>query len=230
MQSTSELYNTILTGGSYNVQSKVRIDGTDYAESELFSVKTVSQVFPDGKLSVGNCISREIDIEMKIPNVTFSRMASIQPFQRITNGTQTSEWIPKGKFFIDTRDVDQQSGRLTLHGYDSIMLAEADYPSTTHKWPTDDIVVVREVASKIGVQLDARTTGIIKNGYTVQFPGAYTMRETLGYIAAMYGGNFIMSDEGKLLLLPLSNVTDLSGFLVTQNGDYLLIGGDRIFV
>ena len=56
------------------------------------------------------------------------------------------------------------------------------------------------------------------------------MREILGYIAAMYAGNFIMSDDGKLRLVRLNEIGIETHYLVDTAGYVLTFGGDRILV
>ena len=156
-------------------------------------------------------------------------MAELRPYQQITNGTLTSEWLPKGVFYIDTRDYSKDGGKLMIHGYDAIMKLEADYAESNLQWPTTDISVVNEIAASIGVDVDQRTTDAIKNGYAIGIPTNYTKREVLSYIAAMYAGNFVMSDAGKLLLVQIGELAD-TFYLVDENGNRLTIGGDRILV
>ena len=229
MQTTSNLFKTLLAS-THTVESRVIIDGTTFGEADLYSVRTTASVFPSGSPSVGNCVAREIDIEMRMPNREFARMAKIQPYMRLTNGTQNSEWIPKGVFYIDTREYDKESGKLFLHGYDAILLMEGDYPNTTHNWPYRDISVVNEIASTVGMSVDSRTTSAINKSYNVQFPVNYTMREVLGFVGAMYGGNFISSDSGKLLFVGLNSIPPETYYLIDEEGNYITVGGDRILI
>ena len=130
-----------------------------------------------------------------------------------------SEWIRKGVFFIDTRNVtknDDNLNILTLHGYDSMMKANANYSSSSNL-SVPDITAVREIASVIGVEVDPRTVEIISKNYTVLSPTRYTMIEVLGQIASAYGGNFIINDIGKLQLIPLWNLPPESNLLTDEN-------------
>lgn len=125
-----------------------------------------------------------------------------------------SEWIAAGTYYVDTR-ANNQSGidTLDITAFDAMMFAEADYPNTTHVWPCRDTNVVNEIAAQIGVEVDSRTYTFMQSGYMIDLPINYVMREVLEHIAAMYCGNFIITAENKLLLVPLmgldpeSNVT-----------------------
>ena len=61
-------------------------------------------------------------------------------------------------------------------------------------------------------------------------PFGYTMREMLGYIASAYGGNFIISDTNDLLFVPLGCLRTETYYLVTEGGDSITFGGNRILV
>ena len=55
-----------------------------------------------------------------------------------------------------------------------------------------------------------------------------TMREVLSAIAAAHAGNWIVTAENKLLLLPLFSAPDETDYIVNEHGDAILIGGVRI--
>lgn len=85
------------------------------------------------------------------------------------------------------------------------------WDKTTVAWPKTDITVVQLIASIIGVQVDPATVTLMNKSYSINYPGygenSYTMRETLGYIAALYAGNFFIDDSNKLKLLEINPST-----------------------
>lgn len=145
----------------------------------------------------------------------------------------TSEWLPQGVFFIDTRDITQnQDGLdvLSLHGYDAMLKAEQEYPSSAVAGDDYDTAYVRAIASKMGVSVDSRTWDVMGTGTIIPFPLGYSMREILGYIAAAYVGCFIVTDKGKLRLVSLIELPAETNLLITDNGDVITFGGDAILV
>lgn len=143
----------------------------------------------------------------------------------------TSEWLLQGVFFVDSRDATSWESRLILTGIDSMALADVMYPSTEDGWPEGgrpDTEVVQTIAQAMGVAIDSATE--LDNNYNIPFPGTYTMREVLGFIGAMYGGNWLITKEGKLQLLKLSSLPDETYYLVTNSGSPITFGGDRILV
>ena len=247
MYAVSDTWNTLIADENHYFESKVSINGVGYGQAQLFSVSTDYRMFSEDQPGVGGCLAGELTLRMLAPNVEIPRMATVNPYVRVwAEGYENpSEWIPQGRFFIDTRETTKNNDGLpilSLHCYDAMLKAEADYPNTTHNWPYLDINVVREIAKAMGLQtyvnsdygIDQRTITAMNKGYTLGLPAGQTMREVLSHIAAMYGGNWIMSYDGKLLLIKLAELPKETNLLVTATGTPFLFegdgGGDRILV
>lgn len=216
------------------VRILVASSGADdgYDESVLISVKTALRVFSNDTPSVGDCVSSEIDVILLQPWGTIPRRARLVPYVRLTDGVRHSEWLQQGVYFIDTRGTSGNDSvkKMTLHGYDAMLKAEADYPPSTLQWPARDIDVVREISESMGVAVDPRTVGIMTRGYLIEYPADYSQRETLGYIASLYAGCFVMSDLGELRLVQLACIPPETRYLVTWGGQAITFGGVRIRV
>lgn len=141
-----------------------------------------------------------------------------------------SEWIRKGVFFVDTRDVTKNDDNLqilTLHGYDAMLKANDTYPWSTEASPID-IEAVNIIAEAIGVQVDPRTVALIDKHYEIVAPIGYDMIETLSHIAGAYGGSFIINDLGMLQLIRMFDLPVETNILVDENQNAITFGGDRI--
>lgn len=147
----------------------------------------------------------------------------------------TSEWIPQGVFYIDTRETTANPGGVTLlklHGYDAMLKTEQEYSSNDVVGDAKDKLFVQAIADAIGVEVDSRTWDIMGQGNVIPFPLGYTMREILGYIASSYVGSFIVTDEGKLRLVSLLGLPEHedTSLLCTDDRYVILFGGDAILV
>ena len=196
----------------HETETRVDINNVSYygydGESGIWSCETYPMLFD--KLSVGNCCSSTINLVLANPQ-TIPTMAKMELYVRLTNGTLTTPWVRKGVYYIDTREWDAQHEFLTITGYDAMLKTEQNYftpPVTITGWPKTDAAVVSEICTRIGVELDTRT--VLNKGYVVQIPAVSsdgkdsdTLREVLGWIGGMYGGNWCITDEGKLRLVPL---------------------------
>lgn len=242
MQAVSRRYRELLAG-DHRVETRLTINGSfageGYGEDILISMKTSRKVFQQELPTVGGCIAGEISLEMKQPEKVIPRRARLVPYIRLWNleGTSCSEWVQKGVFYIDTRKKKEDTSgfvKIQIKGYDDILKTEQDYPESALEWPAKDTAVVQEIADRIGVKVDIRTWNIMQNAYQIDSAAGYSCREVLGYIAAMYGGNFIMSDLGMLLLVVMGDVSAddnmETNYLVDEERNVVTFGGDRILV
>lgn len=251
MQNTSQTYKTLLAAGApKEVRARIYRSSSaynTYTQAQIVSATTRAAMF-DSELSIGNCIAKELNLVLTnfagFP--TIPRMAKIVMEFRLNDGTTQSEWYPKGTYYIDTRAVDY-NGRLTIDAFDPMLMTEQSFtkPGNQGTWPRTDLSVVQTIATAIGVQIDPRTTAIMTNQYPIGYPGieledgtpqystdgAMSMRQVLGYIGSMYGGNWVITDENKLRLLVLGDIPEGPlGLLIDENGSYITMGGYRIRV
>lgn len=204
------------------MEYKVEIGDVTYHTDALFSASITRPLFE--KLSVGNTCAAVMKISF-IPNGDVPRMAKIVPYAR---KNADDEWSKLGGFYTDTRA--KNGSRLELTAYDAMLKAEQIYLQSDDvgEWPRSMEPVVSEICARMGVTLDSRTT---LKSYTVDYPNDLTMREVLGYIAAAHGGNWIITAEEKLLLVPLfASMPEETFYLVNEDGDAITFGGDRIIL
>ena len=230
MWAVSTLWDEIVSG-DYWYETKADIAGVSY-QSEIVSISVSNRMFSDQTPGVGGCIAGELSMALLTSN-SIPRMAMIRPYVRVTNGTNVSEWLPQGVFFVDTRNVthnDDDLSLVSIHAYDAMLKTEADYPNTTHPWPVSDIDVVREIASTLGVGVDSRTEELMSKAYQIGLPAGYSMREVLSNLASMYAGNWILNYDGDLLLIAVNGIPPETNYLINATYDAITFGGDRILV
>lgn len=232
MHTTSALYQRLLRDPGHRKELRVNIAGEDYGQDRIVSLETSGGVFdqPD----IGNCASRQIDLTLRQPG-SVPRSAEIRVFVRLALGNEASEWIPKGVFYISTRRLDTRTGFLELHGFDAMrrtgeVWLTADYDF--ENWPMPAQAAAEDIAGRIGVELDPRT--VLSGGFPVDYPvdedGDLAMADVLEGVAVSEAGNWIISDEGKLLLLRLGDIPPETNYLVDESGDAITFGGVRILV
>ena len=84
----------------------------------------------------------------------------------------------------------------------------------------------------MGVELDPRTmlSGEFLVDYPVDENGDMAMQDILEGVAVCEGGNWVITDEGKLLLLRLGDIPEETSYLVTEYGEAITLGGVKILV
>lgn len=230
MQTTSALYQRLWRDPRHRKEMRVNIAGTDYGQDRILSLETCGGVFSEP--DIGCCASRQIDLTLRDPG-TIPRSAKIQAFVRLTLGSEASEWIPKGVFYISTRHLDKRTGFLELHGFDAMRRAgEVWRIDPSANWPMSQQEAVAAIAAQMGVEVDPRTE--LSNSFPVDYPadenGDMAMQDVLEGVAVCEAGNWVISDAGKLLLLGLGDIPPETNYLVTEHGRAITLGGVRILV
>lgn len=202
---------------------KVEIAGTTYSKNDISSVVIKRPLFD--KLSAGNACSAELDISFW-PIGNIPKMAKIVPWAR---KDESSSWVKLGEFYIYTRETTDDLMRIVA--YDTMMRAEQTWtPDQSLEFPMSMIDAVNVIASIMDIGIDSRTS--LNSSYTIDYPANdYTLRDVLGYIASANSGNWIVTADGKLLLVPLfASMPAETHYLIDESGDSIVFGGVRILI
>ena len=132
-----------------------------------------------------------------------------------TKQPNDTAWIPKGTFWINTREEDPLMNTVTLHCVDAMMFGEQDFIPEDSNLPLWNDETMRTVANMCVQKINASTTGVnvvFDNPNDIQNtapyilnapPVGYTVRQILSGIAAAHGGNFIITPQNHLRFIPL---------------------------
>lgn len=229
MKTASELYRRLLVDPEHTKETMVSIAGVDYAGDEVIDCSSSRDFLSD--YDVGMCCAREIDLTIE-SYVNVPRAAQIKVSIRLVSGEEKSEWVPAGVFYVDTRSENDSIGLLTLHGFDALRLAQAvwiDPAKDEEEWPISQQAAAKAIAQRIGTTVDPRSR--FQTGVQVEYPNDSTMWEVLCHIATSHCGNWFVTDEGKLLLVPLFGFPPETSLLVDdESGGAILFGDVRIIV
>ena len=243
MHSTSTLYDTIKSG-LYTDRVILEIETvtngtTEYVEldeSKIYSLKTSGSVFPERQPSIGNFCARELDAVFIPPaNRTIPKRARIRIFTYLDNGTQQSERIPKGVYWIDTREYTFGKTKMMVHGYDAAVKFDADIAETDFEWPVSPTTLILNLAQSVGVSVSGKSREALDAMVSIIYRVPFTIctkREMIKYLAAAVGYNAYIDDLGRLSFIPLRIDTAVKTvvYLADENGNPITIGGDRIIV
>ena len=227
MQATSETWRSLWAAGA-RLEARASVNGTAL---DLKSDPVITRGLTQDGLSVGNAVSAMCRLSVST-QADIPKAAAILVQMRLTNGATSSEWLPAGTFYISRRQKDPVTGVLALECYDALLKANAEMSVDGMPWTTGDgdfvaadggdviwfggVVyprpmtdVLRDIAALMGVELDSRTQ--INTGAAFQVPTPLegsTLRDVLGFIAAAHGGNWVITPENKLRLVPVASASD----------------------
>lgn len=218
-------------GGALNGSVSIRMYSGDVTAIEL------SRAIPRAaEIILYECLTGRFEDEEKRGVVGIGKAGeAIVGSPHVYGDTVRSPWMPQGIYYIDTRDATEASDILSIDGLDRMVLAEADFPSDSTGWPKYPKAVVEQIASEIGVTVEPETLTLLatknnNDNYKVQLPSTFTMRETLGGIAAMFCGNFIISKDGFLTLRQINTLPAETNYLINEAGSEIVVGGVKILV
>ena len=223
-QTTSALWHDLLHKPGTEREFKFVINDVEYGKDAEVSHSVESQLFEE--FGIGNACCATLKLAVIADNIP--RAATIKRYLRLVNGSQVTAWISKGVFFTNKRSRDGDYWE--VEAYDAMRKADVVWePSNSLTFPMSMPTAVNLFCQMMGVTLDKRTA--LNSAYTIDYPANdYTVRNELCFIAAAHGGNWIITDAGELLLVPLLSMPDETNYLITEYGDAITFGGVRILV
>lgn len=202
------------------LEAKAVIDGVEYTD---ISAPLITRGLMQGGLSVGNAVSATCQFSVRTLDI-IAKSAEVVVKMRLTDGVTASEWLTAGTFYISHRTRDPITNVLSLECYDALLKGNAELKQVPWTTNTGEIVtndageplyfsagyprrmdmLLEDILLLLGLELDPRTQIETGESYTVADPGAgATINTVLGLIAAAHGGNWIITPEGRLRLVPV---------------------------
>lgn len=229
MRHRSKKWVKIASRGEFDMEARAYINGKRYTE---ISAPLIDRSVITEPLSVGNCATATLQLSV-LTDDYIPPGSKIEIRAKIYNQKLKSEWMSFGTFYIDNRDTSYD-GLVSLTCYDAMKKADQPYVAddnyNTVDWPKAMRDVVLDIVQRIGVKLDPRTAIKIANEYQCDFPKDLTMREVLEGIAAVHGGNWIITEDNALRLVPpmgipndsCNIVDEMYNNIVTPQGEKLI--------
>ena len=201
---------------------KVLIDNEEYIDADIRSANIERPLFD--QLSIGNACEATLKIVFRKKTV-IPTTAKMIPYALVNN-----QWEQLGVFYLDERSI-KPTGIMTVVAYDSMLKADKVWvpdQSLEFPMPMDDAVDI--IAELMGITIDPRTN--VSHAYTIDYPANdYTLRDVLKFIAVANGGNWTITRNDQLLLVPLvGSMPPETHYLIEENGFAITFGGDRILV
>lgn len=169
--------------------SKYLVDGKEYNQT-LNEFKYSNIINPNNSISIGNTCSSGVTFSIFQPQITLENK-DITIFE----GVKGNNGIEYAQIGIFTVTKEESNGEYTKYtAYDKMYKAEKGYFSEL-TYPSTDKAILEEICTKLGIQL---ATSITNTHTITDKPQGYTMREMIGYMAALQGGNAAINSDGNL--------------------------------
>lgn len=203
-------WNNIFDSGNYTLETLIRVyDGEEYTDYDKISAPKINRSLNGSALSIGNVNTATLEVSI-LTDDTIPLGAKVVVLGRLTTDSMQTDYVSFGTFWIDRRSYGY-GGLVSLTCYDAMMRANTLFNYTAEGILTTKTMadVVEDVATRIGVDIDGRTSiledeaGTEHPLYLMTPPTDMNMSEALGYIGQVNGGNWIITEENKLRLVPL---------------------------
>lgn len=211
-----------LLAGSHKTEYRFDINGISYYSDSVQGTPIIKKPLLDVP-TIGRVCTGELTLTLRT-TANIPKAATVNAYCRLssTDGTTTTSWIPQGKFYTNSRSG---TNPITLNCLDRMIKAGQTYrdKSAFTQWPQTMQTVVNEIASIMGVSIDARTVINTGSDYVVSYPNDDTLiSEILGMIGAAHGGNWIMTEAGALRLVPFRGPAAVpTQSIGSQHGPYI---------
>lgn len=233
-------------------------DEVTHREDVLVSMSSHRQIFSD-EPSVGNCFCGELDVELMIPTQRIPHNAKLVPYVCEPGGVwqKKSEFYVYTRNEDELTGVIHLVCYDAIYRGEESFLTEGDmgeWPRSDlevmteiarrtkapicqdtlailtkgYQIPFPGIII--ETDHKIVENSDGTKSETHETRYQTGGEGALSMREIAGRIAAFYGGNWIIDNNGEWRLILLGDIPAETNYLIYEKGDPLQIGGDHILV
>lgn len=169
--------------------SKYLVDGKEYNQT-LNEFKYSNIINPNNSISIGNTCASSVTFSIFKPQITLENK-DITIFE----GVKGNSGIEYAQIGIFTVTKEESNGEYTKYtAYDKMYKAEKGYFSEL-TYPSTDKAILEEICTKLGIQL---ATSITNTHTITDKPQGYTMREMIGYMATLQGGNAAINSDGNL--------------------------------
>lgn len=169
--------------------SKYLVDGKEYNQT-LNEFKYNNIINPNNSISIGNTCSSGVTFSIFKPEITLENK-DITIFEGV-KGDSGIEYVQIGIFTVTKEESNGEYTKYTA--YDKMYKAEKGYFSEL-TYPSTDKAILEEICTKLGIQL---ATSITNTHTITDKPQGYTMREMIGYMATLQGGNAAINSDGNL--------------------------------
>lgn len=169
--------------------SKYTVDGKEYNQT-LNEFKYSNIINPNNSISIGNTCSSSVTFSIYNPEITLENK-DITIFEGV-KGDSGIEYVQIGIFTVTKEESNGEYTKYTA--YDKMYKAEKGYFSEL-TYPSTDKAILEEICTKLGIQL---ATSITNTHTIIDKPQGYTMREMIGYMAMLQGGNAAINSDGNL--------------------------------
>ena len=207
MINVSQVYDNLIADGA-KIDWQILNGSNTWTVENLITGSLTNTLFE--KLSIGNVVSAQLNLTLRNVEVDTTAPIVLQFRANFNEGESVSEWITKGKYYLDTLETSPYSEITKITAFDALFKTEFTYMASGTWTERTDLSIVLEIASAIGVPVEASTRALFENAprTLIESPNigqeGSTRREVLSAIGAMRVGNWYINASEQLTLAQIT--------------------------
>lgn len=199
MYPVSNNFKNLIKKANRGFEAKVIINEfTEIFDDDIGEISIDRSCIDGDEFNLGATASASMDLEVKT-NVVIPNNAKLEPFIRMIEGGITTEWLPMGEFYIDSRN--EKHGVWSFTCYDKLIKGQIEYKSGL-EYPTTMDLMIKEIAILLGVEL---SNNVDVKDYLVEEMPPGTIRDVLSLIATSHASAVWINRLGELDFIYFKN-------------------------
>jgi len=191
----SDYFNSLVRAPNREFDVKILMNGTEYNSNKVVEFELYESIVEGEDYTIGAAVPTRLDLTIRTEDI-FPSNAEIKPYIKLYGDGASSEWMPLGIFYIDSRKYINDVWEFVC--YDKLMLANQPW-ETSLMLPNTMDNVMDEICTILDVEL---VSGLLIHSYNVPLTTQeFTIRQVIGYIAACHASNAKINKDGKLAFI-----------------------------
>jgi hypothetical protein len=188
----SDYFNSLVMAPNREFDVKILMNGTEYNSNKVVEFELYESIVEGEDYTIGAAVPTRLDLTIKTEDI-FPSNAEIKPYIKLYGDGASSEWMPFGVFYIDSRKYINDVWEFVC--YDKLMLANQPWETELYL-PATMKEVIEEICDMLEIQICPDT--VIRAYEVPLMTHEFTMRQVIGYIAACHGANARINKDGCL--------------------------------
>lgn len=194
MYPVSDYFNSLVRAPNREFDVKILMNGTEYNSNKVVEFELYESIVEGEDYTIGAAVPTRLDLTIKTEDI-FPSNAEIRPYIKLYGDGASSEWMPFGVFYIDSRKYINDVWEFVC--YDKLMLANQPWETELYL-PATMKEVIEEICDVLEIQLAPDTSLLFEVPLVTH---EFTMRQVLGYIAGCQGANAKINRNGELAFI-----------------------------
>lgn len=197
MYDTSDNFKSYAENTSRTVDVKIVIGESEYLKNSIVELEIEDSIISEEEFELGGCITSRMNLTLKTDDL-IPNNAEMKVYMRYVLGAESSEWLPLGVFYIDSRSYQNKMWKFVC--FDKLIVSQKYYDSAL-VFPNTMHQVLIELCYNLGITISSGLLESINLTYMINSKPDYgirTYRDMIRFIASAHGKVAKLNKNGEL--------------------------------